>query len=99
MAPRALGPSPACLAGLAQNEEESFEAQARGFTHGHRKAYGVPEALGPEMPRQFQTFSGEKPEFSDENTAEKPSIEKLFSAPIQLARQFQWGIEVGVRNC
>ena len=50
------------LAGFAENEMEPFEAQARGFTHGHRKVYGVPEALGPEMLRQFQAFSVEKPE-------------------------------------
>jgi hypothetical protein len=43
---------------------EPYEAQTRGFTHGHRKVYGVPEALGPEIFRQFQIFSAEKPEES-----------------------------------
>ena len=50
------------LAGFALNEMEPFEAQARGFTHGHRKVYGVPEPLGPEMLRQFHDFSAGKPE-------------------------------------
>ena len=30
------------LAGFATNEMEACEAQARGFTHGHRKVDGVP---------------------------------------------------------
>ena len=37
------------LAGFAVNEQEPQEAQARGFTHGHRKVYGIPEPIGPEM--------------------------------------------------
>jgi hypothetical protein len=52
------------LAGFAMAEMEPFEAQARGFTHGHRKVYGVPEVLGPEMFQQFQSFSAEKPDES-----------------------------------
>ena len=43
------------LAGFAVNEEEPCEAQARGFTHGHRKVYGIPEPLGPEILRQFES--------------------------------------------
>ena len=50
------------LAGLAINEEEPCEAQARGFTHGHRKVYGIPEPFGPEMLRQFQAISAGKPD-------------------------------------
>ena len=50
------------LAGFAINEEEPCEAQARGFTHGHRKVYGIPEPMGPEMVRQFQAISAAKPE-------------------------------------
>ena len=46
------------------DEQEPLEAQARGFQHGHRKVYGVPEALGPEMLRQFQVLSAAKPETS-----------------------------------
>ena len=49
------------LAGFAVDEEEPLEAQARGFTHGHRKVYGVPEAMGPEMLRQFRAVSVAKP--------------------------------------
>ena len=50
------------LAGFATNEEEPCEAQARGFTHGHRKVYGIPEPMGPEMLREFQAISAAKPE-------------------------------------
>ena len=50
------------LAGFAINEEEPCEAQARGFTHGHRKVYGIPEPMGPEMLRQFQAVSAAKPD-------------------------------------
>ena len=48
------------LAGFAINEEEPCEAQARGFNHGHRKVYGIPEPMGPEMLHQFH--SAAKPE-------------------------------------
>ena len=48
------------LAGFALDEQEPLEAQARGFTHGHRKVYGVPEAMGPEILRQFQVLSAAK---------------------------------------
>ena len=50
------------LAGFAVNEQEPCEAQARGFTHGHRKVYGIPEPMGPEMLRQFQDISAGKPD-------------------------------------
>ena len=50
------------LAGFATDEEEPCEAQARGFTHGHRKVYGIPEPMGPEMLREFQAISAAKPE-------------------------------------
>ena len=43
------------LAGFAVDELEPCEAQARGFTHGHRKVYGVPEPAGPEVLQQFKT--------------------------------------------
>ena len=39
-----------------------MEAQARGFTHGHRKVYGVPEPMGLEMLRRFQAVSAAKPD-------------------------------------
>ena len=42
------------LAGFAVNELEPCEAQARGFTRGHRKVYGVPEPAGPELLQQFK---------------------------------------------
>ena len=45
------------LAGFAVNELEPCEAQARGFTHGHRKVYGVPEPAGPELLQQFKNAS------------------------------------------
>ena len=48
-------------AGFAVDEMEPFEAQARGFTHGHRKVYGVPEPMGPEMLSMFQETSAAKP--------------------------------------
>ena len=44
------------LAGFAVNELEPCEAQARGFTHGHRKVYGVPEPAGPEVLQQFRAI-------------------------------------------
>ena len=50
------------LAGFAINDEEPCEAQARGFTHGHRKVYGIPEPMGPEILRQFQAISASNPE-------------------------------------
>ena len=50
------------LAGFAINEEEPCEAQARGFAHGHRKVYGIPEPMGPEMLQQFQVISAGKPD-------------------------------------
>ena len=45
---------------------EPCEAQARGFTHGHRKAYEIIEPMGLEMVRRFQAISAAKPE--TENT-------------------------------
>ena len=50
------------LASFAINQMEPCEAQARGFTHGHRKAYGIPEPMGPEMLRQFELMSAAKPD-------------------------------------
>ena len=44
------------LAGFAENEMEPLESQKRGFTHGHRKVYGVPEALGPEIFHKFSSL-------------------------------------------
>ena len=52
------------LCGFALNELEPLEAQARGFSHGHRKVYGFPEAIGPELLRQFKDLRARKPETS-----------------------------------
>ena len=50
------------LAGFAVQEMEPLEAQARGFTHGHRKVYGIPEAMSANVLREFQEFSAGKPD-------------------------------------
>ena len=43
--------------GFAINELEPLESQARGFAHGHRKVYGIPEPVDPKMLRHFQLSS------------------------------------------
>ena len=53
------------LAGFAVDEQEPCEGQARGFTHGHRKVYGIPEPIGPEMLREFQSISAAKPDANE----------------------------------
>ena len=74
------------LAGFAVAEMEPFEAQKRGFTHGHRKVYGVPEVLGPEMLRQFQTFGAEKPDESTISTL----FQKIAEALVACASTLQY---------
>jgi len=78
------------LAGFAINEEEPCEAQARGFTHGRRKVYGIPEPMGPEMLRQFQAISAAKPEnaagIGDSATAASALTEFLAEASKALVR-------------
>ena len=64
------------LAGFAVDELEPCEAQARGFTHGHRKVYGIPEPMGPELLRQFQAFSAKKPDDTD-GEASPPTLTKF----------------------
>ena len=49
------------LAGFALHEMEPLEAQARGFTHGHRKVYGVPEPLAARVLQEFQETCAAKP--------------------------------------
>jgi hypothetical protein len=68
------------LAGFAENELAPCEAQARGFTHAHRKVYGVPRALGSEVFRQLQAFSAEKPEDSEATT---PTFHKFVAEVAQ----------------
>ena len=70
------------LAGFAENEMEPLESQKRGFTHGHRKIYGVPQALGPEIFHKFQAFNAEKSEnetSSTQDVSEPFSIRELFN--------------------
>ena len=54
---------------------EPCEAQARGFTHGHRKVYGVPEPIGPKRLRQFQAINVAEPK-----TETGPSVLSEFLA-------------------
>ena len=71
------------LAGFAVHEMKPYEGQARGFTHRHRKVYGLPEALGPEMLRRFQSFSAGKPE-SDINALFKEISKALIACAVTL---------------
>jgi len=41
------------FAGMAKDALEPLEAQGRGFAHGHRKVYGVPEQMTADVLRQF----------------------------------------------
>ena len=54
------------LAGFTVDEQEPCEAQARGFTHGHRKVYGIPEPFGSEMLCEFQRISAAKLDINGE---------------------------------
>ena len=78
------------LAGFAINEMEPLEAQARGFTHGHRKVYGVPEPIGPEVLRMFQETSAAKPssttKMRDDMAASSTLTELLAEASKALVR-------------
>ena len=77
------------LAGFAINEEEPCEAQARGFTHGHRKVYGIPEPMGPEMLRQFQVISAGKPDTETGASALKEFLAKASQALLRCASTLQ----------
>ena len=81
------------LAGFAVDEEEPLEAQARGFTHGHRKVYGIPEALGPEVLQQFRALSAAQPEAPEPATTASPLatfLAKATKALIDCATTLQY---------
>ena len=78
------------LAGFATNEEEPCEAQARGFTHGHRKAYGIPEPMGPEMLRQFELVSAAKPDAESRASALKEFLAEASKALLRCASTLQY---------
>ena len=60
------------LAGFAVDGGKPLEEQARGFTHGHCKVYGIPEALGPEVLQQFRALSAAQPEAPESATTAFP---------------------------
>ena len=78
------------LAGFAINEMEPCEAQARGFTHGHRKAYGIPEPMGPEMLRQFELASAAKPGAESQASALKEFLAEASKALLRCASTLQY---------
>ena len=78
------------LAGFAVDEEEPCEAQARGFTHGHRKVYGIPEPIGPEMLREFQASSAAKPETKERASVLKDLLTKASKALVRCASTLQY---------
>ena len=85
------------LAGFAIDELEPLEAQARGFMHGHRKVYGIPEAMGPAVLQDFRTFSAPKPDDASRGQADAaaPNMLREFLAQaskalIDCARTLQY---------
>lgn len=78
------------LAGFAINEEEPCEAQARGFTHGHRKVYGIPEPFGPEMLRQFQAIRAGKPDAETGASALSQFLAEASKALVRCASTLQY---------
>ena len=78
------------LAGFAVDEQEPCEAQARGFTHGHRKVYGIPEPIGPEMLREFQSISAAKPDADERASILKDFLLKVSEALVRCAITLQY---------
>ena len=69
---------------------EPCEAQARGFTHSHRKVYGIPEPFGLEMLRQFQAISAGKPEAETGTSPLSEFLAKASKALVRCASTLQY---------